>query len=84
MFKYTECLKNVLVTFVIDLYSGLFFCFLFLFLFCCFRAAPVACGSPRLGVKSEQQLLAYTTATATLDPRPIIGGQGSNPHPLGY
>ena len=55
---------------------------------------------PRLGVKSELQLPAYTTATAKLgsklclgptpeltatqDPQPTEGGQGSNPHPYGY
>ena len=33
-----------------------------------FRAAPVAYGSPRLGVESELQLPAYTTAPATQDP----------------
>ena len=55
---------------------------------------------PRLGVKSELQLPAYTTATAALDPscicslqhsswqmpdpQPTERGQGSNPHPHGY
>ena len=50
---------------------------------------------PRLGVKSELQLPAYTTATATPDPSHVynlhynsrqlqILNQGSNPHPLGY
>ena len=54
---------------------------------------------PRLGVKSELQLLAYSTATATvesephlqptpqlmatLDPWPTEWSQGSNPHPYG-
>ena len=41
------------------------------FLFVCFllfRAAPQHMEVPRLGVKSELQLQAYTTATATLDP----------------
>ena len=33
-----------------------------------FRVAPTAYRGPRLGVKSELQLLAYTTATATQDP----------------
>ena len=35
---------------------------------------------PRLGVKSELKPLAYTTATAMLDPRPTEQGQGLNPH----
>ena len=51
---------------------------------------------PRLGVKLELQLPAYTTATVTrdpshvtqfvttLDPRPTERGQGSNLHPHGY
>ena len=30
-------------------------------------ATPAAYGSPRLGIKSELQLPAYTTATAMLD-----------------
>ena len=38
------------------------------FFFFLFRATPAACGSPRLGVKLELQLLAYPTATATPDP----------------
>ena len=55
---------------------------------------------PRLGVKLELQLLAYSTATATQDPRRILRtrpqlvatsdpylteqGQGSNPHLHSY
>ena len=39
---------------------------------------------PRLGVKSERQLLAYTTATAMSDPEPSEQGQGSNLFPHGY
>ena len=54
---------------------------------------------PRLGVKSELQLPAYTTATATRDPSHVcdlhrslwqlgvlnpLRGQGSNLHPHGY
>ena len=49
---------------------------------------------PRLGVQSELQLPAYTTATATWDlshicdlhgslQQPTEQGQGSKPHPLG-
>ena len=39
---------------------------------------------PRLVVKSELHLLAYTTATAMRDPQPTEQGQGSNPCPHGY
>ena len=39
---------------------------------------------PRLGFESELQLLAYTTATATLDPQPTEQGQGSNLGPHGF
>ena len=38
----------------------------------------------RLGIESELQLPAYTTATATPDPQPSEGRQGSNPCPHGY
>ena len=44
------------------------FCF---FAFCFFRATCVAYGSSRLGVETEQQLPAYTIATATRDPSHI-------------
>ena len=43
---------------------------IYIFVFCLFRAAPMAYGHveiPRLGVESELQLLAYATATATRD-----------------
>ena len=40
---------------------------LFCFLFCLFRATPVAYEVPRLVVKSELQLQTYATATATHD-----------------
>ena len=69
-------------------------------LFLLFRARGAAYGVPRLGVESELQLLAYTTAKAILDPscvcdlhsqltarpdpQPIEWGQGLNPHPCGY
>ena len=36
-------------------------------LFFPYRAAPVARGGSRLGVQSELQLQAYTTATAAVD-----------------
>ena len=42
---------------------------LFIYLF---RAASVAYEVPRLGVTSELQLLAYTTATATPNPSRIL------------
>ena len=50
------------------------------------RAAPAAYGSPRLGSELELQLLAYTTATAILDPNYIVtyttafNGAGSLTH----
>ena len=45
-----------------------FFFFFFFFLsFCLLRATPVAYDVPQLGVESELQLPAYTTATATPD-----------------
>ena len=40
----------------------------FLFSFFLFRAAPMSYGSSQLGVKSEQQLQAYTTSTQIWDP----------------
>ena len=42
--------------------------YLFIYLFCLFRAAPTACGSSR----ARGQIPAYTTATATQDPSPIF------------
>ena len=47
------------------------FWFCFFFAFCFFRATCVAYGSSRLGVETEQQLPAYTIATATRDPSHI-------------
>ena len=41
--------------------------FSFSFFFFFLRAAPAAYGVPRLGVESELQLPAYTTATTTSD-----------------
>ena len=35
---------------------------------CVFRTTPMTHGTSRLGVESELQLLAYSTATATPDP----------------
>ena len=47
--------------------SSLTFSIYFFFLFFFLRAAPWPMEIPRLGVKSELQLPAYTTATATQD-----------------
>ena len=49
------------------LYIEVQICFLFCFVFL-FRAVAVAHGSSSLGLKSELQLLAYTTTTAMPDP----------------
>ena len=51
--------------------SPLFF-FFFFFFFLLFRAAIKAHEVPRLGIKLEMQLPAYTTAIATLDPTHIF------------
>ena len=50
-------------------FSHVLFCFLFLFLFFFLGLHPWHMEVPRLGVKSELQLPAYTTATATQDLR---------------
>ena len=65
------------LTEVIELDNCLaFFNFVFLFLF--FRAADLShMEVPRLGVESELQLLAYTTAIATWDLSSVC-----NPHSL--
>ena len=55
-----------------------------LFYFCFLGPHPGHMEFPRLGVESELQLQAYTTATAMPDPRPTERGQGLNPHPRGY
>ena len=49
---------------IANLFLVLFFVFLF-------RAHLKHMEVPRLGVELELKLLAYTTATATLDPSPI-------------
>ena len=57
----------------------------FLFLSFCFLGPhPRHMELPRLGVKSELQLPAYGTATATQDPQPTKEGQKTNSHPHGY
>ena len=46
--------------------------FFFFFNFCLLsKAAPMHMEVPRLGVESELQLPAYTTATATRNPSPF-------------
>ena len=59
----------------------------FFFFFWLFRATPEAYGISQargLGVESELQLPAYTTATATMDLWPNKLGQGLNPYAHGY
>ena len=52
---------------------------LFIYLFIClFRAIPEAHGSSQLGLESELQLLAHTTATATLDPSHVCDSHHSS------
>ena len=70
----------------------------FFFFFCSLGLHPQHMEVPRLGIKSELQLPAYTTAIATWDPSCIFDlyhsswqrqisnhwqGQGLNPHPHG-
>jgi len=45
-----------------------------------FRVHPWHMEVPRLGVKSELQLPAYTTATATPDPSRVCDLHHSSPH----
>ena len=52
----------------------------FAFLFVCFLGLHLRhVKVPRLGVKSELPLPAYTTATATRDPQPTERGRGIKP-----
>ena len=62
----------------------LFIILFFIFLYFKRNATPWHMEVPRLGVQSERQLPAYTTATAMPDPEPPELGQGWNPHPRGY
>ena len=64
---------------LIQIPSSSAFSFLFFF-----RPHPRHMKVPRLGFKSELQLLAYTTATAMPDPQPTELGQGLNPLPQGH
>ena len=57
---------------------------LLLFVLLFFMAVPVHMKVPRLGVKSELQLLAYAIVTEMPDPEPAKRGQGSNLNPHGY
>ena len=62
MLKVWKCLNTQSVTNLMGVFSfDSFFFFLF-------RAAPAAYGSSQAEVKSELQLLTYTTAIATQDP----------------
>ena len=58
-FKHLLVLTNPKALYIFYFTSGLFFMF---FLFCFFRATPWHMEVPRLGVKSELQQPAYTTA----------------------
>ena len=49
------------------LYNNNYYYYYLFIYFLLFRAAPMAYGVSRLGVESELQLPAYTTATATPD-----------------
>ena len=57
-----------LANFFFFLMNGLFYLFIFILFFCFIGPHPQHMKVPRLGVKSELQLLAYTTATAMWDP----------------
>ena len=57
--------------------------FLFVCLFCFLGPYPWHMEVPRLGIQSELQLLAYTTATATRDPSRICDlHHSSQPHQI--
>ena len=53
---------------------------LFLLLFCFLGPHPRPMEVPRLGVESELELLAYTTATATQDPSHVCNLHHSSRH----
>ena len=59
------------------LYSSLLKYFILYFISFNFFVTPVAYEVPRLGVKSELQLLAYATATATWDPSHVCNHHSS-------
>ena len=56
----------------------------FLFLFCFLGPHLQHMDVPRLGVKLELELSAYTTAIAALDPERTERGQRSNPNLHGF
>ena len=66
-----------------DQHSMFHFCFFLFFFSFFFWPHQWHMEVPRLGVKSELQLPAYTTVTATQEPQPTERGQGSNPYPHG-
>ena len=63
-----------------------FFSFYFILLYCFLGPHPWHIEVPRLGVKTELQLLTYATATATQDPSCVLtyttawGNAGSLTH----
>ena len=64
-------ISNKLISYQINTYLLVvlgFFLFLFLFFFCFLGSHLWQMEVPRLGVKSELQLLGYTTATTMQDP----------------
>ena len=65
-------------------FSFFFFFFFALFFFFFLGLHPQHMEVPRLGGKSKLQRPAYTTATATPDPRLTDRGQESNPSPQGF
>ena len=71
-------LNDIIKAFYIIFFEPLIFCELkenkyttSIFFFFLFMAEPGAYEVPRLGIESELQLPAYTTATATQDPSHI-------------
>ena len=68
IFLLPYCTGYVLLCSVISCFSFTLAVGCFLFFFCFLGLHPRHMQVPRLGVQSELQLLAYTTATATLDP----------------
>ena len=61
-------LKAMSGTYYLFKFFHFYFCCFVLFCFCFLGPCPWHMEVPRLGVKSELQLEAYTTATATQDP----------------
>ena len=97
--NYTRCYTFCSGTWKNTASGFLFFSFFLCFFFCYFFFLGLYLlhmEVPRLGVKSELQLPAYSISgsklslrptpqlMATPDPKPTEQGQGSNPHPHGY